>query len=151
MYTVYTHVQCTCTCRLNLFACIMFIFLSSLFHVCCSVLQVLSVDGKKKTFYYQISVPTPAPLIGFVAGVFEILPDPSVLEMTHFTLPGTTSLLKNTIQFVHEVIQSSTCGKFHVMKLHHVQLYFRNEVRSYYVVNAHLHVHTLLIFPKIFL
>ena len=63
------------------------------------------MDGKKKTFHYQLSVPTPAPLIGFVAGVFEILPDPSVLEMTHFTLPGTMALLKNTIQFVHEVGQ----------------------------------------------
>lgn len=77
-------------------------FFRDLFFITLCV-QVLSIDGKKKTFNFQVSMLTPAPLIGFAIGCFEIFPDPSILEVTHFTLPGTLSTLKNTVKFVHEV------------------------------------------------
>ena len=73
--------------------------------------QILSPDGRKKTFNFQVSIPTPAPLIGFAIGCFEIFPDPSILEVTHFTLPGTLDLLKNTVGFVHEVHVHVHCIK----------------------------------------
>lgn len=34
---------------------------------------------------------------------FEVYPDPVMQEVTHFCLPNLMPILKNTIQFVHEV------------------------------------------------
>ena len=34
---------------------------------------------------------------------FEVYPDPVMQEVTHFCLPGLLPILKNTVQFVHEV------------------------------------------------
>lgn len=67
--------------------------------------QILSVDGKRNTFHYHISIPTPAPLIAFAIGCFEVYPDPIIPEVTYFCLPGLSSILKNTVQFVHEVFE----------------------------------------------
>jgi transcription initiation factor TFIID subunit 2 len=72
---------------------------------CCfpHLVQLLSADGKKKTFHYTLNVPTAAPCIAFVIGSFEVYPDPVMQEVTHFCLPGLLPILKNTVQFVHEV------------------------------------------------
>ncbi len=34
---------------------------------------------------------------------FEVYPDPIMQEVTHFCLPGLMPILKNTVQFVHQV------------------------------------------------
>ena len=39
---------------------------------------------------------------------FEVFPDPVMQEVTHFCLPGLLPILKNTVQFVHEVQHTHT-------------------------------------------
>jgi transcription initiation factor TFIID subunit 2 len=65
--------------------------------------QVLSADGRKKTYNYSITVPTSSSCIGFAIGMFEIYPDPVMSEVTHFCPPQLLPVLKNTVQFIHEV------------------------------------------------
>lgn len=78
---------------------------SSMTAVSCGELtdQLLSPDGRKKTFHYTLSVPTAAPCIAFAVGCFEVYPDPVLQEVTHFCPPGLLPLLKNSVQFIHEV------------------------------------------------
>ena len=40
-------------------------------------------------------------------------PDPVMQEVTHFCLPGLLPILKNTVQFVHEVQHTHTCTHTH--------------------------------------
>lgn len=66
--------------------------------------QLQSLDGKKRTFQYSLTVPTSAPCIAFAVGSFQIYPDPVLQEVTHFCLPGLLPVLKNTVQYVHEML-----------------------------------------------
>ena len=43
-------------------------------------------------------------LMGCCCRSFEVYPDPVMQEVTHFCLPGLLPILKNTVQFVHEVL-----------------------------------------------
>ena len=66
---------------------------------------VYSPDMKKKTFHYQITVPTVAPMIGLAVGPFDIYVDPNMHEVTHFCLPHLLPLLKETCAFLHETFE----------------------------------------------
>ena len=53
-------------------------------------------------------------------------PDPVMQEVTHFCLPGLLPILKNTVQFVHEVqycIYSVLHVHVYAYILHHVHVY----------------------------
>jgi len=80
---------------------------SSLTAVSCGDLieTVYSSDLKKKTFHYQVTVPTCAPKIGLAVGPFEIFVDPNMHEVTHFCLPHLLPLLKDTVAFLHETFE----------------------------------------------
>lgn len=66
---------------------------------------VYSSDMKRKTFHYQLSVPTCAPDIGLAVGRFEVYVDPNMHEVTHFCLPQLLPLLKETCSFLHEAFE----------------------------------------------
>ncbi|RWS10616.1 Transcription initiation factor TFIID subunit 2-like protein, partial [Dinothrombium tinctorium] len=66
---------------------------------------VFNNDTSKKTFHYQILIPTVAPAIGLAVGPFEIMVDPFMHEVTHFCLPHLLPLLKETCAFLHEAFE----------------------------------------------
>ncbi|KAG8181816.1 hypothetical protein JTE90_001471 [Oedothorax gibbosus] len=66
---------------------------------------VYTPDLRKKTFHYNLSVPTCAPNIGLAVGPFEIYVDPQMHEVTHFCLPRLLPLLKHTTNFLHEAFE----------------------------------------------
>ncbi|XP_019854461.1 PREDICTED: transcription initiation factor TFIID subunit 2-like [Amphimedon queenslandica] len=78
---------------------------SSMIAVSCGELtdQVLSADGRKKSFHYSLSFPTSASCIGFAVGMFEAYPDSVLPDVTHYAPTQTLPLLKNTVSFAHEV------------------------------------------------
>ena len=42
-------------------------------------------------------------MVSLLPRCFQIYPDPVLQEVTHFCLPGLLPVLKNTVQYVHEV------------------------------------------------
>lgn len=66
---------------------------------------VYTHDKKRKTYHYQVTIPTCAPAIGLAVGPFEIMVDPNMHEVTHFALPHLSSLLKDTCAFLHEAFE----------------------------------------------
>ena len=66
---------------------------------------VYSSDMKRKTFHYQLTVPSCAPDIGLAVGPFEVYVDPNMHEVTHFCLPQLLPLLKETCAFLHETFE----------------------------------------------
>ncbi|XP_035219613.1 transcription initiation factor TFIID subunit 2-like [Stegodyphus dumicola] len=66
---------------------------------------VYTSDMRKKTYHYNLSIPTCAPNIGLAVGPFEIFVDPQMHEVTHFCLPRLLPLLKHTTNFLHEAFE----------------------------------------------
>jgi len=66
---------------------------------------VYTPDMKRKTFHYQLNVPTSACSIGLAVGPFEIYVDPNMNEVTHFCLPHLLPLLKATARWTHETFE----------------------------------------------
>lgn len=80
---------------------------ASMVAVCCGDLveTVYTSDMRKKTYHYNLSIPTCAPNIGLAVGPFEILVDPQMHEVTHFCLPRLLPLLKHSTSFLHEAFE----------------------------------------------
>ena len=66
---------------------------------------VYTPDLKRKTFHYSLNIPTSASCIGFSVGPFEIFPDPTVPDVTHFCLPHLLPLLRFTVKWLPEVFK----------------------------------------------
>ena len=49
--------------------------------------------------------------------MFEIYPDPVMSEVTHFCPPQLLPVLKNTVQFIHEVIMTSLWHHYDIIKV----------------------------------
>lgn len=62
-------------------------------------------DKKRKTYHYQLNIPTCAPAIGLAVGPFEVIVDPNMHEVTHFCLPHLRSHLQATCSFLHEAFE----------------------------------------------
>ena len=58
-----------------------------------------------KTSYFELNVPTSAQNIAVACGPFEIYPDPSNPDITHFCLPGQMAKMSHTIQFFNKAMQ----------------------------------------------
>ncbi|XP_015908116.2 transcription initiation factor TFIID subunit 2 [Parasteatoda tepidariorum] len=66
---------------------------------------VFTSDMRKKTYHYNLAVPTCAPNIGLAIGPFEIFVDPHMHEVTHFCLPQLLPHLKHSTKFLHEAFE----------------------------------------------
>ncbi|GFU31093.1 transcription initiation factor TFIID subunit 2 [Nephila pilipes] len=66
---------------------------------------VYTNDMRKKTYHYNLSIPTCAPNIGLTVGPFEVYVDPQMHEVTHFCLPRLLPLLKHSTSFLHEAFE----------------------------------------------
>lgn len=70
-----------------------------------------SPDRKKKTYKYELNIPTSAPNIGFVAGQFEVYVDPqsvsSNCQIKNYHLTGLKKLAQATCSFLND------CAEFY--------------------------------------
>uniref|UniRef100_A0A8D9B9A4 Transcription initiation factor TFIID subunit 2 n=1 Tax=Cacopsylla melanoneura TaxID=428564 RepID=A0A8D9B9A4_9HEMI len=73
---------------------------------CGDLLEVVyTPDMRRKTFFYTLNVPAPAPTIALAVGPFEIYVDPFMHEVTHFCLPPLKDLLKVSVKNVHQMFE----------------------------------------------
>lgn len=75
--------------------------------VSCGELTSVSLASEtgKKTFHYNLTVPSSAPTIALAIGPFEILVDPHMYEVTNFCLPGLLNNLRSPAHYVHESLE----------------------------------------------
>uniref|UniRef100_A0A8C2UU57 Transcription initiation factor TFIID subunit 2 n=1 Tax=Chinchilla lanigera TaxID=34839 RepID=A0A8C2UU57_CHILA len=66
---------------------------------------VYTQGKRKKTFHYELSIPTAASNISLAIGPFEVLVDPYMPEVTHFCLPQLLPLLKHTTSYLHKIFE----------------------------------------------
>ena len=66
---------------------------------------VLTPDLKRKTFHYNVNIPTAATNIALAVGPFQIYVDPNMHEVTHFCLPHLLPVLKATVRNLYEVFE----------------------------------------------
>ncbi|XP_067931725.1 transcription initiation factor TFIID subunit 2-like [Watersipora subatra] len=66
---------------------------------------VVSADGKEKTYFYELDVPTSACNIALAIGPFECYVDSSRNEVKHYCLPHLMPILKCTTETLHEAFE----------------------------------------------
>ncbi|KAI5695129.1 hypothetical protein M8J75_011480 [Diaphorina citri] len=66
---------------------------------------VYTPDMRRKTFFYSLNIPAPAPSIALAVGPFDIYVDPFMHEVTHFCLPPLKDLLKVSVRHVHQMFE----------------------------------------------
>ncbi|KAF0749584.1 Uncharacterized protein FWK35_00021467, partial [Aphis craccivora] len=73
---------------------------------CGDLIEVVAApDLRRKTYYYNLSMPTCAPNIALAVGPFEIYVDPTMHVITHFCLPGLSELLPTAAKYTHEALE----------------------------------------------
>ena len=75
--------------------------------ISCGLLRekVSTPDRRRHTFHYELNVPTAAPNICLVIGIFEIVVDPRRHENTHFCTPELSSLLRHSTANTHVIFE----------------------------------------------